>query len=145
MRNTLRQTSVLENYAGGKYGATITENKISHLATDNMTIDDKREITANFSRPANGKGDCFGPWIDRDNVNLVEPILYSHIPNPSMSFNYTARPILDKDEIIDNANIHLQSKPSIKRSGYYINNNFINTLNDNPLVNDIYHQKNYNL
>ena len=108
-----------------------------------MTIDDKREITANFSRPANGKADMYGPWIDKDNVNLVEPILYSYIPNPSMGFNYSVRPILNKDEIIDNANNYLKNKPSIERSSYYINNNFINTLDNNPLVNDIYHQKNY--
>jgi hypothetical protein len=26
---------------------------------------------------------------------------------------------------------------------YYINKNYINTLEDNPYVNDIFHQKNY--
>ena len=30
----------------------------------------------------------------------------------------------------------------VENSDYYINPNFINTLKNNPLVNDIYHPKN---
>jgi hypothetical protein len=30
-----------------------------------------------------------------------------------------------------------------RQDDYYINDNFINTLNDNPYVNDLFHQKNY--
>jgi hypothetical protein len=38
--------------------------------------------------------------------------------------------------------VYSMSKPVIESSSYYINPYFINTLNDNPYVNDIYHQKN---
>jgi hypothetical protein len=98
-----------------------------------------REATT-YNRPANGKADYHGPYINRNTVVLTEPLLYSHVPNPVKSLDHSIMPTLTHEQIV-NMN---KRKPTIDTSTYYISNNYINTLNENPLVNDIYHQKNYN-
>jgi flagellar biosynthesis regulator FlaF len=130
MKTTIKQTTFLENYKGVAHGEI--EQKISHQAANNMSCDDRREIST-YNRGANGKGDDYGPYIDENNVRLNEPILYSHVPNPHKNLDYSVMPstIIDKN-----------IRPVIESSSYYINPNFINTLKDNPLVNDMFHQKN---
>ena len=130
MKTTIKQTTFLQDYKGGAHGEI--EQKISHEAANNMSCDDRREIST-YNRAANGKGDDYGPYIDENNVRLNEPILYSHIPNPHKNLDYSAMP-----STVINKNI----RPVIESSSYYINSNFINTLKDNPLVNDMFHQKN---
>ena len=102
-----------------------------------MNIDDKKEQSI-YNRPANAKGDLYGPYIDENNVRLNEPILYSYVSHPHKNLDHSTMPTQD-NKIIQN--IYL-NKPVIESSSYYINSNFINTLKNNPLVNDIYHQKN---
>jgi hypothetical protein len=130
MKTTIKQTTFLENYKGGAHGEI--DKQISHDAANNMYSDDRREIST-YNRAANGKGDDYGPYIDENNVRLNEPILYSHIPNPHKKLDYSVMPstVIDKN-----------IRPVIESSSYYINSNFINTLKDNPLVNDMFHQKN---
>jgi hypothetical protein len=140
-RTTLKQTTIDKSYTGPLNN--IVENKISHEASDNMTIDDRRETISTFNRPANGKADLFGPWIDKDNVQLVDALLYSYTPNPRFGFDHAVTPTMDQNDIYANSVNYSKSKPSIESSLYYINGNFINTLKDNELVNDIFHQKNY--
>ena len=130
MKTTIKQTTFLQDYKGGAHGEI--EQKISHEAANNMSCDDRREIST-YNRAANGKGDDYGPYIDENNVRLNEPLLYSHIPNPHKNLDYSAMP-----STVINKNI----RPVIESSSYYINSNFINTLKDNPLVNDMFHQKN---
>ena len=62
------------------------EKKVSHLAATNMTIDGRREIST-YNRPANAKGDLYGPVIDRENVVLRESILFSYVPAPHKSLD----------------------------------------------------------
>jgi len=130
IKTTIKQTTFLENYKGGAHGEI--DKQISHDAANNMACDDRREIST-YNRPANGKGDDYGPYIDENNVRLNEPLLYSHIPNPHKKLDYSVMPstVIDKN-----------IRPIIESSSYYINSNFINTLKDNPLVNDMFHQKN---
>ena len=132
---TVRQTTLLRDYTGILTGI-IGEN-ISHEASENMTIDERREIST-YNRASNGRKDANGPYINRDTVKLNEPILFSYVPNAKSSLDATVTPRISNQTI----NCYKDMRPEIDYSGYYINNNFINTLKTNELVNDIYHQKN---
>ena len=129
MKKTIKETTLLKDYKGVAHGEI--EQKISHEAASNMSCDDRREIST-YNRPANGKGDDYGPYINEATVQLNEPILYSHFPNPLKNLDYSVMP----STVIKNI------RPVIESSSYYINPNFINTLKNNPLVNDMFHQKN---
>ena len=136
MKTTIKETTLTEDYTGVLHGEV--EKPISHDATNNVCLDDRREIST-YNRAPNGKSDANGPIIDRDNVRLNEPILYSYVPNPHKSLDHSVMPTVSRNTI---EKIYSMSKPVIESSSYYINPYFINTLKNNPLVNDIYHQKN---
>jgi len=136
-RMTTRQTTLLEDYVGTTT-AEINKPK-SHMDANNMSISDCREIST-YNRPANGKGDLNGPYINKQNVKLNEPILYSYMSNPHRNLDFTVTPT-PSEEIVKN--VYKNSRPIVDYSSYHINPNFINTLKNNPLVNDIYHQKNF--
>ncbi len=136
MRTTTKETTMLEDYTGGAHGEI--EAPSSHEAANNMCIDDRREIST-YSRAPNGKGDLNGPYIDRDNVRLNEPILFSYVPHPHKTLDHSVMPTTSRDTI---EKVYSMSKPVIETSSYYVNPYFINTLKTNPLVNDIYHPKN---
>jgi hypothetical protein len=127
---TIRQTTLLMDHTGVLTG--IVGENISHQAAENMTIDERRQIST-YNRSANGKRDLYGPYINRETVKLNEPLLVSYVPGPRASFDYGATPINPYYEDL---------KPEIDFSQYYINRNFINTLATNPLVNNIQFQKN---
>ena len=142
LKSTKKETTLLEDYLGNAVGE-INDN-ISHMASDNMTIDDKKEQTTK-NRTPNGKADLHGPYINKETVVLHDPILFSYLSHPHQNLDFSAI-LPDNDyyqennqkseEFIEN----VQKNESI--ASYHINSNFINTLNDNHLVNDIYHQKN---
>jgi hypothetical protein len=133
---TIKQTTLLRDYTGALN--SINEDKVSHEAAFNMTINDRREIST-YNRPANGRKDENGPYINRETVELNDPILYSYTPQPFKKLDFTVMPVTDRNTV---ENIYPNSKPVIDLSSYYISSSRINTLKDNPLVNDIYHQKN---
>ena len=135
-RPTIKQTTLLRDYTGGL--AAEVNKHISSTAANNMEIDERREITT-YNRAANGRGDLNGPYIDKDNVKLNEPIHFSYIPGPLIRLDNSIMPRVTRDII---ENVYAKSKPIVETSSYYVNENFINTLKNNPLVNDIYHQKN---
>ena len=135
-RNTIRQTTEVTEYIGGIKSEI--EEKISHEATDNIELDDRRQIST-YNRPANGKKDLHGPYINRENVELNNPLLYSYVPIPHISLDHSIMPSVPR-ELVEK--VYIRAKPVVETSSYYINDCFINTLADNPLVNDIYHQKN---
>ena len=136
-RPTIKQTTLLEDYRGGAHGEI--DGQISHIASNNMTIDDRREQTT-YNRAPNGKGDLNGPYIDRDNVRMNDRRdLFTYVPAPHKSLDFSVTPIVSRETI---EKVYAKSKPVIETSSYYVNPNFINTLKNNPLVNDIYHQKN---
>ena len=129
-RPTIKQGTIIKTYNGPLSGEI--SHQISHEASNNMLTNDCREITANFNRSANGKADTNGPILERDNVKLIDKLTYSYTPNPLQSLDNSVMPSVMKHpipKIVDN-------------SDYYVNPIFINTLKNNPLVNDIYHPKN---
>ncbi len=134
---TTRQTTLLQDYTGGLHGEV--DAQISHEAANNMQIDERREIST-FNRASNGKGDLNGPYIDPENVRFNDKrTLYSHVSHPHKPLDHSVMPTTSRHTI---ETVYSMSKPVIETSSYYVNNNFINTLKNNPLVNDIYHQKN---
>ena len=136
MKTTTKETTLLKDYTGGLHGEI--DKPISHDASNNMCLDDRREISM-YNRTPNGKRDVNGPQIDKDNVRLNEPIIFNYVPQPHKSLDHSVMPTVSKNII---EQVYSMSKPVIESSSYYINPYFINTLNDNPYVNDIYHQKN---
>ena len=140
---TTKQTTLLENYNGGARGEI--DAQISHQASKNMQIDCRREISS-FNRGVNSKADLNGPWedkifptrdetkissgpyIDRDNVKLNEPLLYSHVSHPFKNLDNSVMPSA-KTEIIYPSN-----KPVIQMSSYYINSNLKDTLKNNSIA-----------
>ena len=129
-RPTIKQATIIKTYNGPLTGEI--SHQISHEASNNMEINECREITANFNRSANGKSDANGPILERDNVKLIDKITYSYTPNPLQSLDNSVMPSVAKYPV----------PKVVENSDYYINPNFINTLKNNPLVNDIYHPKN---
>uniref|UniRef100_A0A6C0EHC1 Uncharacterized protein n=1 Tax=viral metagenome TaxID=1070528 RepID=A0A6C0EHC1_9ZZZZ len=131
---TNKESTILENYLGGIKG--IIEGDISHDSSNNMTINERREIST-FNRPANGKADFNGPYINKETVVLREPILFSYVSHPHKNLDQS---IMPSCKSVTSDNIYNDMK---NPDEYYINKNYINTLEDNPYVNDIFHQKNY--
>ena len=131
-----QQTENTQNI--GSASAEINKPK-SHMDANNMSISDCREIST-YNRPSNGKSDLNGPYINRENVKLNEPLLYSYTPNPHQNLDFSVTPTVNQEIIRE---VYKNSRPIIDTSSYHINANFINTLKNNPYVNDIYHQKNY--
>ena len=140
-KETIKQTTIDNNYRGNV--RTDVNAQISHDAANNMTPNLCREATVTFNRPANGKGDLHGPYIDRDNVELADSIHYTYAGNPYKALDHGVTPTLTNSQIQNINTIKTNSKPTNQTVSYYINSNYINTLNNNPFVNDIYHQKNY--
>ena len=136
-KTTIKQTTLLEGYTGGVHGEI--DGQISHDAANNMKIDERREIST-FNRTPNGKGDLNGPYIDPENVKFNDKrTLYSHVSHPHKSLDFSVMPTVAQSII---ETVYSMSKPVIETSSYYVNPYYINTLKNNPLVNDIYHQKN---
>jgi hypothetical protein len=134
-KTTIRQTTHLQNYIGGLHGE---EEQTSHMATDNMCIDEKREITT-YNRTSGGGSNLAGPQINKDKVKMNSKktsIFYVTAPNKPLDQSIMPSRTQPYPDTIEN------KKAQISYGNYRINNVFINTLKDNPLVNDIYHQKN---
>ena len=147
---TIKESTLIEDYVGPT--TAMTERKVSHTAANNMTIRDTREVST-YNRPANAKGDLYGPIIDRENVQLNEPILYSYVPAPHKPLDSSVMPRGERKEMeLESWNLNSNivqkikgnCKPSIVNSSYYITENRVNTLENNPLVSDLYHQKGKN-
>jgi len=132
-KTTIKQTTLLTDYTGQM--STEVTGQSSHIASDNMTIRETREI-GNYNRIAAGGANLAGPQINNGNVkmNSKKTSVY-YVPHPAKGLDANVTPSSTKP-IVEN------KKPQLDYGDYYINNVQINTLNDNPYVNDIYHQKN---
>lgn len=136
-RTTIKETTHLTDYTGGLAGDV--NQPMSHLAADNMTIDERRQVTT-YNRSSNGGKNVGGPQINKNTVktNLKKTSVY-YVSNPGRGFDQSVTPSRTqpyKDNLLEN------NKPQLSYGDYRTNDVFINTLKDNPLVNDIYHQKN---
>jgi len=136
-RTTIKQTTLLKDYTGGLRGEI--DGHISNQASNNMCIDERREIST-YNRTPNGKSDLNGPYLETENVRFNDKKeIFSHVSNPYRPLDHSVMPTTSKETI---EKTYSMSKPVIETSTYYVNPYFINTLKNNPLVNDIYHQKN---
>ena len=133
-RDTLKETTIHNDYIGN--ANTNVKLPKSEQAERNMVIDDRREITANFNRPANAKSDQIRGNINAETVRFNDKRqLFGYVSIPKMTLDNNITPF---------AKVHTDRKTNINDTNEYrMDPIFIDTLNDNPLVNDIYHQKNY--
>jgi hypothetical protein len=142
-KNTIKQSTIDNNYIGNV--RTDVNAQMSHDSANNMTPNICREATVTFNRPANGKADLHGPYINRETVEFADTIHYSYAGNPFKALDHSIAPTLSNSQIQDINTIKTNTKPTNQTVSYYINSNYINTLKNNPFVNDLYHQKNYEL
>ena len=132
-RPTIKQTTIIKNYISNS--SNEIKGPKSDQAEKNMCIDDKRQITATFNRPGNAKSDTIRGDIVKENVRMNDrKTLYGYVSVPNKPLNYTVTPM---------NKIYTDKKTSLNDNNFYrIDPLFIDTLKNNPLVNDIYHQKN---
>jgi len=130
---TIKQTTLLTNYKGN---ATTNVNALRvEDAERNMTIDDKRQQTALCGRLAGAKSDQIRGDINKETVRFNDKrYTNSYVSNPGMSKNYSVTPNCKKT-IVRKTDLNTNTF-------YYVDPIQTCTLKDNPLVNDIYHQKN---
>ena len=136
-RTTVKETTLLTDYHGGLSGPV--QKPESHIAANNMTIRETREISM-YNRPANGGADRAGPQFNKETLrtNCRKDTVY-YVSHPSRPLDQSVMPSANdayQKKCIEN------KKPQLSYGNYYTNNAFINTLNQNPYVNDLHHQKN---
>lgn len=132
-RVTIKQTTLLTNYKGG---AKTNVNALRvEEAERNMSIDDKRQQTALGGRLPGAKSDKIRGNINEETVRFNDKrYAFGYISNPGTAKNYSVTPVTRKQT---------SKKTDLNTNTFYhIDPVQISTLNDNPLVNDIYHQKN---
>jgi len=132
---TIKDTTLITNYNG----AANHNTKAVRIedAERHMTINDKRQQTALGGRISNAKSDQIRGDINPNTVKFNNKRdLYTYVSNPGMSSNYIATPF-------NNSQINKKTNPN-ENNFYRIDPIYIDTLNENPLVNDLMHQKNIN-
>ena len=133
-RPTIKQTTILQNYKGVA-SHNVDASRIED-AERNMTISDKRQQTALGARPANRKSDKLRGTINQDTVKFQNKrtLLTGYISTPGTSSNYSVTPF---------ERTSTSKKTDLNGNNFYrIDPLFIETLDKNPLVNDLRHQKN---
>ena len=137
-RTTTKQTTLLKDYTGAlNWGV---EKPASHIDSDNMTIRETREIST-FNRTAAGGKNITGPQFNKNTLKMnckKESVYYVSPPSRGLDNN-----ILPSAGEPYNKHTFQNKKPQLTYGNYYTNNIYINTLQENPYVNDIMHQKNY--
>ena len=129
-RPTIKETTHLLNRIGPLEG----ENRKAKLFDDvkNIETNEKREIIAKNRFPTM-KGQVVGPAASSVKMRLKIPTEINRLHAPSRP---SVNPV-----ICDIDKIYTRNKNKLKTTNYRINNNFINTLKDNPYVNDMVHRK----
>ena len=134
-RATIKETTVDNEHIGG---ASYNINALRTMdAEKNMCIRDKRQQTALGARPGNAKSDTIRGNINADTVKFQNKrtLLKGYVSTPGNSSNYSVTP---SQPIVPDRKTHLHN------NFYRIDPLYIDTLNNNPLVNDLMHQKNVN-
>jgi len=132
---TIKQTTLLNNYKGSMK-TNVNALRIEE-SESNGCFDDKREKTAVSGRFAGAKSDKIRGDINKETIRFNDKRkIFGYVSNPGTSKNYSVTPMTRKNN---------SKKTDLKTNTfYYIDPIQISTLNNNPLVNDIYHQKNIN-
>ena len=133
-RPTIKQTTHLIGYTGVA-GSVDKKARVFDDAL-NMQHDSGREDTL-VSRPNPGGDQKYRKYYKDDSDSRQKMFINSaRRPNESRAPNY-------KSPNINKFNFTRDSNTTIINN-YHINDDFINTLKNNPLVNDLQHQKNIN-
>ena len=126
---TIKETTHLKDYTGTLKAEV--EKQRTRDDAENMEIDERREILT-YNRTPGGRRD--GDYVVNYNgFKLRKPINFSH-------YNHGSVPINNIDQC-NNQFSRNRFKTSYIESDYKISYDFIRTLKDNPLVNDILHPK----
>ena len=100
-----------------------------------MTSNDKRHQTAQGARINNAKSDKYRGDINRETIeHKNKRKIFGYVSNPGKGKDYSVTQV-PENRVIKKTNI-------MEGNNYRIDSIFIETLNDNPLVNDLMHQKN---
>ena len=131
-KTTIKETTILNDYTGILHNDI--NKQISHLASNNMCIDERKEDCLEGRIPG-GKKDLNGPMINKNNVKLITPIHYNYVAPPHIGLDNNIMPSFNKNEL-DNYN---NKKPIIEtdNTNYHINKNINYTLKNNPYINNI--------
>jgi hypothetical protein len=102
----------------------------------NVELNDCRQTTAMSGRIPCAKSDQIRGNINKDTIRFNDrKMLYGYISTPGQSLNQS---------VVCNRTANLTNhKTNLNNNFYNIDPIFITTLNNNPLVNDLRHQKNY--
>jgi len=132
-RVTIKQSTLLSNYKGSAK-TNVNALRIEE-AERNMCIDDKKQKTVLGGRLAGAKSDKIRGDINKDTIRFNDKrYTFGYVSTPGTSKNYSITPINKKQT---------SKKTDLNTNTFYhIDPLQISTLNNNPLVNDIYHQKN---
>lgn len=127
-RATLKQTTIDNIYTGPLEGPVNKHE--SQQAARNVCIDERREILT-YNRTPGAKSDRIGPVMNKKNVKLKD----EHFIKRS-NVGFFER---NCDKLVKT---YTRNKNNLNTADYSINENFISALENNPLVNDLMHQKN---
>jgi hypothetical protein len=126
---TIKETTHLKDYTGTL--KTEVEKQRTRDDAENMEIDERREILT-YNRTPGGRRD--GDYVVNYNgFKLRKPINFAH-------YNHGSIPINNIDQC-NNQFSRNKFKTSYIEDEYKVNYDFIRTLKNNPLVNDILHPK----
>lgn len=133
-RPTIKQTTLLEGHVN-PLGNVEKKARVFDDAL-NMQIDDCKEMSLK-TRPHQGGDQKYRKYYN-DDADTRQRLFINSAREP----NFT-RP-LDYQTPDPNISRHTRIRDSSVIDNYHITDNFTNTLEDNPLVNDLRHQKNIN-
>ena len=138
-RTTIKETTLLQGYTGGAGDTTLHKARAYDDAL-NMEHDGLREQVLE-SHPNPGGAQKIGARYNRDEADTRKRMFINSAREPNLN-----RPLdyQTPDKDISDATRGRDSANNYDKN-YRVNDNFINTLANNPYVNDIRHQKNYTL
>jgi hypothetical protein len=135
-RTTIKQTTILKNHIG-PLGSNVEKHK-NNQAEENMTIDERKQILT-YNRFANKKSSNATPCINKKTLKLKEE---NYLNRENIGYKKESCNIDSLDKMFTRNKKILKDNKNYKITNYRINNDYIDTLKDNPFVNDLMHQKN---
>ena len=139
-RETIKQESIYTNYIGGARG---TDKQISDDASNNMSVDDRKEKVLETNAP-NGYSNLYRHYIDTSTFEPNERTNIEYFSHPRLSLDYNAV----SNNCIDIPTVKNSSKTTKDNNddimyNYSINDIFTESLKSNPYINNMVHKNNY--
>ena len=133
-RTTIKQTTLLEGHVNS-LGSAEKKARVYDDAL-NMMVDDCKEQSLK-TRPNKGGNQKYRTYYDKEADTRQKLFTNAvRVPNMTRSLDYQT-----PDANLSNST---RQRDNTVENKYHITGNFINTLKDNPFVNDLMHQKNIN-